>query len=77
MSKANKSIRDKALGGVNWWDYLNSIRPKGHRNDPQYLDYDKIRNRIELNKIADKLIKKRKRGEKQLLNIAKFQRGSK
>lgn len=72
MSKANKSARDKVSGGVNWWDFLTSIRPKGFRNTPQYLDIEDIKNKTEFMKIADKLVKKRKRNEKKLLNNAKF-----
>ena len=71
MSKANKSARDKVVGGLNWWDFLNSIRPKGFRNTPQYLDYNKIINRTEEIKKINKTIKNRKNEEKKLLKIAK------
>lgn len=71
MAKANRKIRDKALGGVNWWTYITSLRPKGHRNEPQYIDKDDVIKARRLNKIADKLVKKRKREEKRRLNIAK------
>ena len=72
MSKANKSARNKVLGGVNWWDYLTSIRPKGFRNTPQYLDYDKIISRITEMKKINKTIQKRKKQEKKQINIAKY-----
>ena len=72
MSKANKSARDKVVGGLNWWDFLNSIRPKGFRNTPQYLDYNKIINRTEEIKKINKTIKNRKNEEKKLLKIAKY-----
>lgn len=72
MGEANKSARNKVIGGINWWDYLNSIRPKGHRNTPQYLDYDAILNRSEEIKNINKEIKNRKKQEKKLINIARF-----
>jgi len=65
MAKANKKVRDATLGGVNWWDYLTSIRPKGHRNEPQYLDYRDVKNKTGLVKITNKLIKERKKKERK------------
>jgi len=71
MSKANKSARQKVVGGLNWWDFLNSIRPRGFRNTPQYLDYDKIINRASEIKKINKTIKNRKKQEKKQLRNAK------
>lgn len=75
MAKANRSIRDKALGGVNWWSFINSMRPKGHRNEPQYIDKLDVIKAGKLIRIADKMIKKRKRDERKRLNIARFTKG--
>lgn len=72
MSKGNKSARQKAIGGVNWWDYLISIRPRGFRNDPQYLDYVNIISRIAEIKKINKQVKNRKKQEKRELNLAKY-----
>lgn len=71
MSKANRSAREKVTGGLNWWDYLNSIRPRGFRNTPCYLDYNTILNRSEEIKNINKEIKNRKKQEKKLLKHAK------
>lgn len=72
MSKGNKKIRNDTLGGINWWTYINSIRPKGNRNEPQYIDKTNIQNTTKIVKITDKMVKERKRIEKKRLNMAKF-----
>jgi len=72
MAKENKSARNKVAGGVNWWDFLTSIRPKGFRNTPQYIDVEDVNSRKQLVKISARMVKKRKRNEQKLLNIAKF-----
>ena len=72
MSKANKSARQKVVGGLNWWDFLNSIRPHGFRNTPQYLDYDMIISRASEIKKLNKITKNRKKQEKKQLKTAKY-----
>lgn len=67
--KANKKIRDATLGGTNWWDYLQSIRPKGNRNEPQYLDYKDVMNKKAVTGIADKISKARKKQERRRIKI--------
>lgn len=71
MSKGNKKIRNETLGGINWWEYMTSVRPKGNRNEPRYVDKVDVQNKTKLVKITNKMIKERKRTEKKLLNIAK------
>ena len=72
MSKANQKIRKATLGGVNWWTYFTSIRPKGHRNEPQYIDYNDVKNKKDVADVADKLSKERKKQEKRIVGAIKI-----
>lgn len=69
MSKANKSTRNKVAGGMNWWQYLNSKRPKGFRNTPQYLDRNSIKNRAKEIENYNKLAKERRKRENKTKKV--------
>jgi len=70
--KANRSAKNKVLGGINWWDYLNSIRQKGFRNTPQYLDKDEVQVNAEFSRITNRIITKRKQTERRQIQWGKL-----